>query len=461
MSEKGLLPLTLVAQPDARWELVQRVADSDYFRKGPKLRAFLLYVCENTILGRAENVREQLIGSKVFGRLADYDFNNDNIVRVEARELRKRLETYFANEGKDEAVVIEIPKGAYVPIFRPREEAAAQPAGPEPEEPAEAAVTPVLTTRRASRWLAPIVAMGLLAWAAATVWLATENRRLRQMPNPSSADAGASLQEYSIYPELLGTLGKLPNREPQLVLCNPKVMLLFGSETANPYVGPPGILMVPPKDLERTLSFAFNGWDRDMPYHFLRVTRDEYTGMGEAMAALQLARLMDALHRPVHPTQARFLNWDNVQEQDLILLGGPSSNDWTYQVDAAADFDISGLDVVNLRPLAGEPKQYTPDAAPRSRGELVEYGILKMLTTRHGFKTFLLAGLSGAGTAGVADFFATPAKMKPLAERIAAAVPGKPFPADWEVIIRIVVKDGLPLESSAVTIRPVPLAARQ
>ncbi len=438
-----------------------RVADSIYFRKGPKLRAFLLYVCENTILGRIENVREQLIGSKIFGRRADYDPSDDNIVRVEARELRRRLETYFAHEGKDEAVLIEIPKGAYVPIFRPREDAASPLAEPEGEEPVEAAVARVVPTpARASRWLAPVVAMGLVAWAAATLWLATENRRLRQAPNPIGAEAGASLQEYSIYPELLGTLGKLPNREPQLVLCNPKVILFFGSATATPYVDSPGILVPAPKDLDRTFSSALNGRDRDMPYHFFRVTGDNYTGVGEAMAAFHLARLMDVLHRPVHLTQARFLNWDNVQEQDLILLGGPSSNGWTFQVDATSDFVFSGRDVANLKPLPGEQKLYTADTAPTPGGGRAEYGILKMLTTRRGYKTFLLAGLSGAGTAGVAEFFATPAKMKPLAERISAAAPDKPFPSDWEVIIRIVVQDGLPVEISAVTLRPAPPAAR-
>jgi hypothetical protein len=459
MSEKGLLPLTVASQPDARWGLVLRVADSDYLRKAPKLRAFLLYVCENTILGRPENVREQLIGSKVFGRLADYDLSNDNIVRVEARELRKRLEAYFANEGKNEAVVIEIPKGAYVPIFRPREEAASHPAGPEPEESAEAEVVPLLAPRRTSRWLAFAAAIGLAAWAAATLWLATENRRLRQTPPPISPAADASLREYSIYPELLGTLGELPNREPQLVLCNPKVILFFGSATATPYVDSPGTLVPAPKDLERTFSSALNGRDRDMPYHFFRVTSNNYTGVGEAMAAFQLARLMDLLHRPVHLTQARFLNWDNVQEQDLILLGGPSSNGWTYQVDATSDFVFSGRDVANLKPLPGEQKLYKADTATALGAGTAEYGILKMLTTPHGFKTFVLAGLSGAGTAGVAEFFATPAKIKPLAERIKAAAPGQSFPTDWEAVIRIVVQDGLPVETSAVTIRPVQPAA--
>ena len=60
-----------------------------------------------------------------------------------------------------------------------------------------------------------------------------------------------------------------------------------------------------------------------------------------------------------------------------------------------------------------------------------------------------------ARTAGVAEFFTSPAKMKPLAERIAAAAPGKAFPSDWEAVMRIVVQDNVPVETSVVTVRPV------
>ena len=76
------------------------------------------------LLGRLENVREQPIGTRVFGRAPDYNLNEDNIVRVEARELRKRLETYFAGEGRNEPLLIEVPKGAYVPVFKLREQPA-------------------------------------------------------------------------------------------------------------------------------------------------------------------------------------------------------------------------------------------------------------------------------------------------------------------------------------------------
>ena len=451
MKEKGSLPLTSSSHPDARWELVLRVADSNYFRKGPKLRAFLLYVCENTILGRPENVREQLIGAKVFGRPNDYSLSDDNIVRVEARELRKRLETYFANEGQAERVVIEIPKGAYVPIFRPREESA--------YSLVETAEPPATTTAKdvlSRSWLTVALAIGLIVSLVVTLWLLLDNRRLRQSQTPAEMDTRFSPEDYSVYAVLLGAMGRLPNREPKLVLCNPKVVLYFGSQNPAPMVGSLDTTLPAPKDLEHSFRPALNGKDKEMPYHFFRITQHDYTGTGEATAAFYIGRLMDSLARPVHLTQARFLNWDNVQREDLILLGGPSSNDWTSQADPKSDFVFSGRSILNLRPLPGEPNEYVADASPNARGALEEYGFLKMHTSSEGFRTLLLAGLSGAGTAGVAEFFATPAKVRAVAERIAAAAPGKPFPADWEVIMRIAVQDGLPVDTSAVTVHPAP-----
>ena len=152
---------------DPRWQLVQRVAASPYFSKGPKLRAFLLYVCENSLLGKPENLTAQLIGSRVFGRDPDYVPSEDNIVRVEARELRKRLTTYFAAEGRDEPVVIEIPKGSYSPVFLPREQiepdSPLQPRTPDAE--AEAA-----TISKGKRFLVPALAGALALSIGIILW---------------------------------------------------------------------------------------------------------------------------------------------------------------------------------------------------------------------------------------------------------------------------------------------------
>jgi len=105
---------------DPRHLLVERVASSSAFGKSNRLRELLLFLCGRELCDPNGAVREQEIGIEVFDRQPDYDTAQDAIVRVQVSQLRKRLEQYFASEGLDEPMVIEIPKGAYTPVFRPR-----------------------------------------------------------------------------------------------------------------------------------------------------------------------------------------------------------------------------------------------------------------------------------------------------------------------------------------------------
>jgi len=100
--------------------LAERVAASSYLNRSARLRDLFLYLCERVLEDGADNIHEHEVGHKVFDRLADYDTTADNIVRVHASMLRKRIEQYFANEGRLEPVVIEIPKGNYAPVFHKR-----------------------------------------------------------------------------------------------------------------------------------------------------------------------------------------------------------------------------------------------------------------------------------------------------------------------------------------------------
>lgn len=98
-------------------ELVGRVSSSVTFEKSPRLRAFFMHVCRCAIEERPEEATEQQIGVRVYGRPAGYNPNEDNIVRSQARMLRMKLEHHFANEGKNESIIITIPKGQYLPMF--------------------------------------------------------------------------------------------------------------------------------------------------------------------------------------------------------------------------------------------------------------------------------------------------------------------------------------------------------
>ncbi len=428
---------------DPRWQLVQRVAASPLFAKGPKLRAFLLYVCENSLAGRPENLTAQLIGSRVFGRDPGYIPSEDNIVRVEARELRKRLAAYFAAEGCGEPIVIEIPRGSYAPVFLPREAEREIP----PVE--ESSPAPPAPARSRIPWLVPALAAALAICLAGNFWQALSSpfRKEQEVFLSDLHQSASERADFSVYDELLGPLGANPGRDALLVLSNPRVMTYFVSDS-NTDPGSDSTLSIPvPKDLRNALAPALKPSDRTLPFMFFHVTRESYTGTGEAMAAFYVGRLMDLLGRRVHLTQGRFLNWDHVQKQDLVLLGGPYSNDWSYEKDAKSNFGIVGDSIVNSKPLSGEQSVYRGD-------RFTDYALIEKLNTPYNFETILLAGNSSAGSAAAGEFIANPAKMGLVHEQLQTTARGKTFPAAWEVLIRVAVRDGLPLDSSVIATRP-------
>jgi hypothetical protein len=102
---------------DPRWQLARRIAASKSFEKSSFLVSFLLYVCEQELCGKGQELNEHQIGVKALGRPATYNPGDDNIVRNYARLLRKRLDEYFQTEGKDEILRVDIPRGHYVPVF--------------------------------------------------------------------------------------------------------------------------------------------------------------------------------------------------------------------------------------------------------------------------------------------------------------------------------------------------------
>jgi hypothetical protein len=96
---------------------LDRIAVSEAFRACPQLVAFLRYVVEATLRGGQDRIKGYTIAVEAFGRGDDFNPQDDPIVRVEAMRLRRALQRYYANGGRDEAVRIILPLGSYVPEF--------------------------------------------------------------------------------------------------------------------------------------------------------------------------------------------------------------------------------------------------------------------------------------------------------------------------------------------------------
>jgi len=98
-------------------EQLHRILKDDDFERSPKISKFLHFVVSETLSGKKNYIKAHTVAVSVFEKDEKFDPQLDPLVRVNAVRLRRMLSQYYALEGSDDAVIIEIPKGSYVPIF--------------------------------------------------------------------------------------------------------------------------------------------------------------------------------------------------------------------------------------------------------------------------------------------------------------------------------------------------------
>ncbi|HYI95022.1 MAG TPA: hypothetical protein VEX68_15870 [Bryobacteraceae bacterium] len=98
-------------------EHLQSILEDRRFASAERNTKFLKYVVTCALDGRADEIKETVIGSEVYGRSSDYDPRSDSIVRVEASRLRQKLRSYYEAEGRFSRIRIHLPSGSYIPQF--------------------------------------------------------------------------------------------------------------------------------------------------------------------------------------------------------------------------------------------------------------------------------------------------------------------------------------------------------
>jgi TolB-like protein len=125
LSEKEKEQLAALRQTDAWAEDVfrqlDRLLDSRVFRRiHEEAKGFLGFVVAMKLLGRTDEIKETVIGIRVY---QDKNFNplESSKVRTAAAEtLRKKISLYYSAEGQDDPIQINLPERGYVPEIRDR-----------------------------------------------------------------------------------------------------------------------------------------------------------------------------------------------------------------------------------------------------------------------------------------------------------------------------------------------------
>jgi len=102
-------------------QALDRILASATFQQVDRLKRFMSFIVSEVLEGRGDQLKEYVIGVRVFGKETSFDPRTDPLVRVQARRLRARLNRYYREEGRTADLVIDLPKGGYVPIFKRRE----------------------------------------------------------------------------------------------------------------------------------------------------------------------------------------------------------------------------------------------------------------------------------------------------------------------------------------------------
>jgi hypothetical protein len=113
----SIAPQDDTLSPDMIGKQVHLICDDPLFSHSRRYSKFLCHIVEKALSGDTDELKERLIGVELFGRKADYDTNEDSVVRVVAGEVRKRLIKFYQNNPDPGLIYIKIPVGSYTPSF--------------------------------------------------------------------------------------------------------------------------------------------------------------------------------------------------------------------------------------------------------------------------------------------------------------------------------------------------------
>jgi hypothetical protein len=402
-----------VLSPEQKRELVQRVVDSEVFRRSSALRGFLLYVTDRAISGRADELKEQSIGAEVLGRKANYNPAEDNIVRVRAHELRGRLERYFTSEGAGEPIVITMPRGTYAPEFVSRKSANAADTKSRPhvEEEASLNVPERETGHSADRGgrLSPLhwamFAIVLLVAVAVSVTITRDLLPGRAISN-SARPAG-------VLADFWGQFFEKPNQPLKVVYADTSFALW--------------------QDLNgKTLDlgdYLNRKYYDEQGNKLFNVVMRRVTSPADMALSVHLATLAQQFGGEETPEFARDADAAFFHQGNVVLIGSHRSNPWVAVYEPSLNFSLdqdakTGAPLFrNHSPQNHEDAVYEiPDMYDTQKTEektYPAYGVVALLNGcgNHGL-TVLVEGLNTQATEAAGDLLTDPMRLDMLLRSI-------------------------------------------
>ena len=403
---------------------IQRVLQSVAFRNAATLQQLLQFLASRALEhSQQEPLKEYTIGVEAFGRTQDFDPKTDTIVRVQIHRLRQKLKEYYDSDGSRDPILIEIPKGHYLPHFELLSAAGQGPsalAAPKPDSNTGVGTNPRVGSGGSDpefrQTQIPRKVVGRLATACALIacfgfglgfWIGTKRQTGAGRTATINDFAAGTDPVKAFWANLIGDDAAPVVAYPDAVflLDNSNDLFRFRQGASDDR----GALVDP--HLARQFASNPSLVSRAGALYY----ENGYTGAGELQAVGMLANLFGQMG--VHPVfkPSREITPDDLRQHSVILLGSSFQNVAVAQLMNAGDLSFKNPDshlegwraeITNAHPQAGEEAAYHTEREPVTQALKMDYGIVSVQSVVTGRHIAMLGGLDTTGTEG-ATMFAT------------------------------------------------------
>src|SRR5437899_8223063 len=411
---------TFAAGREQCFQQIEKLTNSHSLRGSESLCKLLRYLAEHSLDHPGVALKEYQIATEVLGRAPGFDPQLDSAVRVQAGRLRIKLAEYYAQEGQNDAIVVELPKGSYSLSFHPASSAGHSSAGLALEK--ESSESEGKGSNRG--WAVAVGALSVLLLASlvtsALLW------------SGRSRDQATAKEPVPVAYQIFWSRFLSPQQPPWSIFSN-----------AN-FVGRP-----------QTNMRYFNA-STDSREGIL----DHYTGVGEVLAIHQLDRVFGLLNRELRVKRGALFSLDDVRNNDLIFIGSPAENLTLLEIPGTQQFVFQKVSsgprkgdvaVINVHPAAGEPQSFL--ASPTSQSVSEDYAVVGLEPGLDpGHSMLILAGTTTVGTQAAAEYVCREDSLAELLHRLGVSKPGEMKP--FEALLRVKVTHGVPVKTDLIALRP-------
>ncbi|HEY1499320.1 MAG TPA: hypothetical protein VGF88_07070 [Acidobacteriaceae bacterium] len=371
---------------DAIGRELHQILASHWFHASKRSQEFLNFVVRHRLDENSEPLKERTIGTLLFKRPANYATGDDSVVRVQAGEVRRRLDQYYQAPPAEARVRIELPLGSYTPEFSwllrtsaPPGNSVQVPDSIPAVEAAPSAPPPALTKRRAGRLIA-LIAVAAVVLLATVFWVR------------HTASAESALNRF--WSPILATPRPLLICLPEPVLYRPSIALYKRHELT-------------PHEFDSEVD-RMNGRphllpDEKMKWGDMVEFTDFGVSKGDVKAAFRLAAVVTRLGKDNEVRVGNDYGWDDLRNGPAIVIGA-FSNPWTMKLISGLHFSfVEDHGVFHIQEQGAQDRSWY-DELDRNAAVAVDYGLVtRLVNSGTGQFTVAIAGITAPGSEAAAE----------------------------------------------------------